>query len=154
MQTASWEVLNFQREIYNVASLTKKQWQCKEWYVHKRGFITASKAKNVYTMQIYAARQPETDVSVLVTVINSAERCISETKYPGRSKNPLDWGFKQEESARKAYYRLESSKHNQLNLISKGLMISKTKFTRPQFSHIGVYTYNVVWACSKKRLCF
>ena len=47
------------------------------------------------------------------------------TKYNGRSKNPLDWGLKQEESARKAYYRLESSKHNQLDLISKGLMISK-----------------------------
>ena len=35
--------------------------------------------------------------------------------------------LKQKESARKVYYRLESSKHNQLNLISNGLMISKTK---------------------------
>ena len=55
-----------EKEIDNVASVTKKQWQCKEWYVHKRGFITASKAKNVYTRQISAERQPETDVSVLV----------------------------------------------------------------------------------------
>ena len=42
-------------------------------------------------------------------------------------KNPLDWGLKHEESARKAYYRVEASKHNQLSLIPKGLMISKTK---------------------------
>ena len=35
--------------------------------------------------------------------------------------------LKQKESARKAYYRLEASKHNQLNLISNGPMISKTK---------------------------
>ena len=41
-----------EKEIDIVASRTKKQWQCKEWYVHKRGFITASKAKNVYTRQI------------------------------------------------------------------------------------------------------
>ena len=31
-----------------------------------RGFITASKAKNVYTRQISVERQPKTDVSVLV----------------------------------------------------------------------------------------
>ena len=55
-----------EKEIDNVASLAKKQWQCKEWYVHKRGFITASKDKNVYTRQISAERQPETEVSALV----------------------------------------------------------------------------------------
>ena len=33
---------------------------------HKIEDLTASKAKNVYTKQISAERQPETDVSVLV----------------------------------------------------------------------------------------
>ena len=33
--------LKFSERDRHVASLTKKQWQCKEWYVHKRGFITA-----------------------------------------------------------------------------------------------------------------
>ena len=35
-------------EIENVASVTKKQFQCRQWYTHKRGLITASKAKNVF----------------------------------------------------------------------------------------------------------
>ena len=116
-----------EEEIDNVASLTKKQWQCKEWYVHKRGFITASKAKNVYTRQISAERQPETDVSVLVKSLTQQKDVSARQNITEDPKNPLDWGLKHEESARKAYYRLESSKHNQLSLISKGLMISKTR---------------------------
>ena len=76
-----------EKEIHNVASLTKKQWQFKERNVLTRGFITASKAKNVYTRQISAERQPETDVSVLVKSLSQQKgRCISETKYYGRSK--------------------------------------------------------------------
>ena len=35
----------------------------------KEDFITVSKAKNVYTRQISAERQPETDVSVLVKLL-------------------------------------------------------------------------------------
>ena len=27
-------------------STTSMQWQCEEWYIHKTGFITASKCKN------------------------------------------------------------------------------------------------------------
>ena len=144
---------NNQANADNVASLTKKQCQCKEWYVHKRGFITASKAKNVYTRQISAERQPETEVSVLVKSLNQ-QKDVSVRQNIMEDPKILLIGVLSKKSARKAYYRLESSKHNQLNLICKGLMISKTKFTRPQFTHIGVYTYNVVWVCSKKRLCF
>jgi len=115
------------KEIDNVASLTKKQWQCKQWFVHKRGFITASKAKNVYTRQISAEKQPKTDVSVLVNSLTEQKDVVGKQHIVEDPKNPLDWGLKHEESARKAYYRVEASKHNQLSLISKGLMISKTK---------------------------
>ena len=117
-----------EQEIDNVASVTKKQWQCKQWYAHKRGFITASKAKNVYTRQISVERVNETDASILVKSLTEKKVC-----YPIRQhivedpKNPLDWGLKHEDSARKAYYKLEASKHKQLTLISQGFMISRTK---------------------------
>ena len=35
----------------HVESTTSKQWQCEEWYLHKAGFITASKCKRVFTRQ-------------------------------------------------------------------------------------------------------
>jgi len=35
----------------HVDSTTSKQWQCEEWYLHKAGFITASKCKRVFTRQ-------------------------------------------------------------------------------------------------------
>jgi len=35
----------------HVDSTTSKQWQCEEWYLHKTGFITASKCKRVFTGQ-------------------------------------------------------------------------------------------------------
>ena len=35
----------------HVESTNSKQWQCEEWYLHKAGFITASKCKRVFTRQ-------------------------------------------------------------------------------------------------------
>ncbi len=112
-------------EIENVASVTKKQFQCRQWYTHKRGFITASKAKNVYTRQI-SVEKHETDVSSLVKLLTEQKDVAIRQHIVDNPKNPLDWGLKHEESARKAYYRLQASKHKQLSLISKGFMISKT----------------------------
>ena len=34
-----------------VESTTSMQWQSEEWYIHKTGFITASKCKRVFTRQ-------------------------------------------------------------------------------------------------------
>ena len=136
-----------EKEIDNVASLTKKQWQCKQWYVHKRGFITASKAKNVYTRQISAERQPETDVSVLVNSLTQ-QKDVSVRQNITEDPKILLIGV----LSKKRVPGKPTTDLSQVNIIN--LWISKTKFTRPQFSHTGVYTYNVVSACSKKRLCF
>jgi hypothetical protein len=47
---ALYETLTFlEEEIKNVDKITLKQWQCKEWYKNRTGFITASKCKKVYT---------------------------------------------------------------------------------------------------------
>ena len=44
-----------------VESTTSIQWQCEEWYIHKAGFITASKCKRVFTRQ-KAIKKNEKDV--------------------------------------------------------------------------------------------
>ena len=114
------------QDIHNVNSETKKQWKCKQWYVHKRGFITASKAKSVYTRQISVEKHHETDVSTLVKSIAD-----NKVPYPIKQhlaedpKNPIEWGLKHEDSARKAYYKIEESKHRQLSLLC--FMISRSK---------------------------
>ena len=49
------EVLRFlsfsDAERGHVEITTSKQWQCEEWYLHKAGFIIASKCKRVLTRQ-------------------------------------------------------------------------------------------------------
>jgi hypothetical protein len=116
------------QDVNNVNLETKKQWKCKQWYVHKRGFITASKAKSVYTRQISVEKNHETNVSTLVKSIADYN-----VPYPMKQhiaeepKNPLEWGLKHEDSAREAYYRIEASKHQQPSLLSKGFMISRNK---------------------------
>lgn len=45
---------------------------------------------------------------------------------PEDPKNFLDWELKHENSAGKAYYKLEGHKHSQLSLVSRGFMMSKT----------------------------
>lgn len=38
-------------EIRHIDAITVKQWKCPEWYVHKAGIISASKAKRVSDAQ-------------------------------------------------------------------------------------------------------
>ena len=49
----------------HVESTTSIQWQCEEWYIHKAGFITASRCKRVFTRQ-EAIEKNEKDVTKLV----------------------------------------------------------------------------------------
>ena len=119
-----------EKEIDNVASLTKKQWQFKEWNVHTRGFVTASKAKNVYKRQISAERQPETDVSVLVKSLSQQKDVSVRQNIMEDPKNFLDWGLKHEESARKAWYCTDLSQVNQSIFVPKlvALLVSLSFF--------------------------
>ena len=48
-----------------VKRTTSMQWQCEEWYIHKTGFITASKCKRDFTRQ-EAIEKNEKDVKKLV----------------------------------------------------------------------------------------
>ena len=109
-----------------VNAATKKQWQCKQWFTHKTGFVTASKVKSVYTRQI-SVEKHKTDVSLLVKSLISNKATQPIRQVPKDPKNSLDWGLKHESSARKAYYATEGQKHHQFSLLSKGLIISKEK---------------------------
>ncbi len=120
----SLEFTDKERSEVNVS--TKTQWQCKQWFIHKTGFVTASKVKSVYTKQI-SVEKHKTDVSLLVKSLTSNKASQPIRQVPKDPNNSLDWGLKHESSARKANYRTEGQKHHQFSLLSKGLMISKQK---------------------------
>ena len=56
-----------------------EQWQCKEWYIQKAGYITASKCKQVYTHQETIEKNIGKDIDVSSLVNN-----ILEPKVPSR----------------------------------------------------------------------
>ena len=109
---------------------TLKQWKCKEWYLQKAGFITASMCKRVYTRQETVEKNGDNiSVDNLVQNIvqpksNSMDMPITPNKEP---KSSREWGLVHEESARNAYFRVEQHKHHKLQLITKGFSISDKK---------------------------
>ena len=72
----------------------------------------------MYTRQISVEKHHETDVSTLVKSIAD-----NKVPYPIKQhlaedpKNPMEWGPKHEDSARKAYYKIEESQHRQLGYL-------------------------------------
>ena len=106
---------------------TTMQWQCEEWYIHKAGFITASRCKRVFTRQ-EAIEKNEKDVTKLVKDIvlpESPHSCGQNQEV--EPQNPREWGLFHEENARRAYQRVASHTHHKLELVSKGFLISKSK---------------------------
>ena len=100
----SLEFTDEERSKVNAA--TKKQWQCKQWFIHKTGFVTASKVKSVYTRQI-SVEKHKTDVSLLEKSLISNKATQPIRQVPKEPRNSLDWGLKHESSARKAYYKMK-----------------------------------------------
>ena len=112
----------------HVDNTTSKQWQCEEWYLHKAGFITASKCQRVFTRQETLDKNKEEDVSKLVEVIALAKTPHTHPQQQEMEpQNAREWGLFHEESARKAYQRVASHIHHKLELVSKGFLISKSK---------------------------
>ena len=109
----------------HVDTTTSKQWQCEEWYLHKAGFITASKCKRVFTRQETLDKNKEENVINLVQDIALPKTPHMQQKV--EPQNAREWGLFHEESARKAYQRVASHTHHKLELVSKGFLISKSK---------------------------
>ena len=64
----SLECTNEGRSAINLR--TKKLCQCKQWFLHKRGFITTSMVKSVYTRQL-STKKHATDILRLVKSLTS-----------------------------------------------------------------------------------
>jgi hypothetical protein len=115
-------------EIENVNISTVEQWKTKEWYHQKAGIITASKAKRVFNAQLKLEKNTKCSVVSLVKDI-TRPKCTfwNSPKVSAHPQNAREWGLVHEDSARNAYYRVESKKHYKLSLVSKGLLICKAK---------------------------
>ncbi|KXJ08857.1 hypothetical protein AC249_AIPGENE14738 [Exaiptasia diaphana] len=112
-----------EEEIDGVNKETLLQWQCDEWFLHKTGFISASKCYRV------AARRETTDPTNLVNAILSADTTTRHNKLPVNTDpmDPRTWGLVHEQTARKAYRHVQNQLHHKLELIPTGFMISKEK---------------------------
>ena len=123
------EILLFSdNEIDEVDRITRPQWKCKEWYLHKVGFISASKCKDVFTRQTTLEKSTDTSATKLAKSITT---CHYVEKYSnkeiGEPQNPRDWGLKHEASARESYIRIQKHLHHKVKLTSRGFVISKNK---------------------------
>lgn len=54
-------------------------------------------------------------------------RCPSNFFVPDNPQTPRKWGLKHESSARQSYLKVERKRHHKLTLVSKGLLLSKSK---------------------------
>ncbi|KXJ26833.1 uncharacterized protein LOC110239144 [Exaiptasia diaphana] len=114
-------------EIEFVNEATLKQWQCKEWYINKTGFISASKCKQVFTRQSTLEKNKADDASKLVKSIVDCNIPSNISYDLTEPTNAREWGLVHENSARDAYKRTAAHTHHKLNLVSKGFLISKRK---------------------------
>ena len=118
-------------EIKEVNDATVKQWQCKEWYTQKAGFITASKSKQVFTRQTTIEKNKlkgkSTDATCLVSIITHPKVPPNLNPIHHEPQHSREWGLVHEESARKAYYTVERHNHHKLQLLPKGFLISSKK---------------------------
>ena len=55
-----------EKEIECTSSTTLKQWKCKEWFIQKAGFISASKAKRIHAIQTSLEQGKNRNVSNIV----------------------------------------------------------------------------------------
>ena len=115
-------------EIEEVDKNTKAQWKCKEWYLHKVGFISASKSKEVFTRQKTLEKTADTTATRLaksITTCNYNDNISKESV--SEPHDPRDWGLKHENSARESYLRVQNHLHHKVKLTSRGFVISKNK---------------------------
>ena len=148
MQKDILEDLSFSSdEIDEIDKTTRRQCQCQEWFDSKIGFITASKAKNVYTrQQSYEANSTEDISRIVETIVKHTSHQSIRNNTDGEPTNPMKCGLRHEENARDGYLRTEGRKHNKIQLSTKGFVISKQK------PFLGASPDNIR-SCKCKRSC-
>ena len=115
-------------EVEKISKSTIDQWKNDEWFRQKVGLITASKAKRVFNAQCKLEKGSKFNAVNIVKDI-TLPKCASKSflKHTNPPTNAREWGLLQEDSAREAYLKTEGKKHYKLQLISKGLLIHKSK---------------------------
>jgi hypothetical protein len=130
MQHAGEGFLNYlsfsDSEINDVESATVDQWESYDWFMHKGGFISASKCKAVFTRQETLNKGNGQETTALAKSIVSKPFYCSK-KCSREPNNPRDWGLLKEEEARKCYKSVAGKQHNKIRLERKGFQISKKK---------------------------
>ena len=115
-------------EIEEVDKNTTAQWKCKQWHLHKVGFISASKCKEVFTRQTTLEKTFDTTPTRLANSIATYNYSDNISKEPViEPNNPRDWGLKHENSARESFFPIQNHLHHKVKLTSRGFVISKSK---------------------------
>ena len=113
-------------EIDDIDKSTVCQWQCKEWHVHKMGFLSASKCKDICTRQTTLDKKNDSSTTLLAQSIVS-NKPFEAKVIPDEPQNPREWGLKHENSARDAYLRVQQHLHHNVRLTHRGFRISPIK---------------------------
>ena len=103
-----------------IDDVTVPQWQCKEWHMHKVGFLSASRCKEIYTQQTTLEKNNDSSPTLLAKSLVSSKPFCTKVIHD-QPQNPMDWGLKYESSARDAYLRVQTHLHHKVKLISRGL---------------------------------
>ena len=107
-----------------IESTTSMQWKCEEWYIQKAGVTTASKCERVFT-RARCHQKKEKDFKTLVDILCHPSHNTVVVKI--RKWKSFRGGLFHEESACRAYQRVDSHTHHKLELVSQGFIISKIK---------------------------
>ncbi len=111
------------KEIELVDEVTVPQWQCKEWHMHKFGFLSASRCKEIYTRQTTLDKGEDSSPTLLAKSM-VASKPFHAKVIRDEPQNPRDWGLKYESCAKDAYLRVQTHLHHKVKLISRGFVIS------------------------------
>ena len=89
--------------------------------MHKLGFLSASRCKEIYTRQTTLDKNNDSSPTLLAKSLVSNKPFCTKV-IPDQPQNPMDWALKHESSARDAYLHIQSHLHHKIRLISQGFV--------------------------------
>ena len=131
-------------EIRHVDAITVEQWKCPEWFMHKAGIISTSKAKRVNDAQAGLKVCKDKDVSKLVGEIVDPYFPTCHRSLPDDPQDPRDWGMKHEKTARRDFLKVQEKQHHKLEIESRGFTISSKEL------YLGASVDNIRHCCCEK----
>ena len=125
--------------------------------MHKVGFITASKCKDVCSRQTTLEKKNDFSVTALAKNIVT-EQVIKVKTVANDPQNLRDWGLKHEDSARNACLHVQKHLHYKVKLTEKGFLISKANHSwvlvKTIFEAVSVHVNAKMWLLNTSALGF